>query len=223
MQAQVHAIEVPLPEQGSVYVDFYGPRIFRLWTGSVLPAPLDATPPAEILVPDARKFGAGAGEILLKAESGSTSICLGAIRLIFNTRDGSFSVRDGDRTILPRTEWTGNSLTIAAGADAPFFGGGVQNGRFSHRGTVISIENQNSWTDGGVASPVPFLWTPGYGILWHTFTPGKYDLTAPDKVILSHETDHLDVFFILEDTPEGILKGYYQITGRQVLLPKFAF
>ena len=35
---------------------------------------------------------------------------------------------------------------------------------------VIAIENQNSWTDGGVASPTPFYWsTNGYGMMWYTF------------------------------------------------------
>ena len=44
----------------------------------------------------------------------------------------------------------------------------VQNGRFSHKGKVIAIDNQNSWTDGGVASPTPFyLSTNGYGMMWY--------------------------------------------------------
>ena len=49
---------------------------------------------------------------------------------------------------------------------------------FSHKGKVIAIENQNSWTDGGVASPIPFYWsTNGYGMMWYTFKKGEYDLS----------------------------------------------
>ena len=211
------AVEVSVRGREKLYVDFYGPRIFRLYTGSAAPAPLNADPPAEILVEDARK---PSGEIRTNPAGTVTN---GTLTLQFDRKDGSFTVHDNGRALLPRTEWAPDRITVQADAQAPFFGGGVQNGRFSHRGTAISIENQNSWTDGGVASPVPFAWTPGYGLLWHTFKPGKYDFTAADKVTFSHETDHLDVFFILEDTPEGILKGYFQLTGKPVLLPKFAF
>lgn len=74
------------------------------------------------------------------------------------------------------------TLSLKTGPEEYFYGGGVQNGRFSHKGKVISIENQNSWTDGGVASPTPFYWsTNGYGLLWHTFKKGQYDFGAREK------------------------------------------
>jgi hypothetical protein len=82
-----------------------------------------------------------------------------------------------------------------------FYGGGVQNGRYSHKGHQIAIENQNGWTDGGVASPNPFYWsTQGYGILWHTFKPGTYDFGAATKgeVRISHEADYLDIFVMVD-------------------------
>ena len=61
------------------------------------------------------------------------------------------------------------TLTLKENPQEYFYGGGVQNGRFSHKGKVISIENQNSWTDGGVASTTHFYWsTNGYGYMWHT-------------------------------------------------------
>ncbi|MDR2804482.1 MAG: DUF5110 domain-containing protein, partial [Dysgonamonadaceae bacterium] len=107
-----------------------------------------------------------------------------------------------------------------------FYGGGVQNGRFSHKGQAIAIENQNSWTDGGVASPAPFYWsTNGYGVLWHTFKKGKYDFGAKEKGIvqLYHETDYLDVFYWIDDGAVALLNDYYQLTGHPVLLPKFGF
>lgn len=57
----------------------------------------------------------------------------------------------------------------------------MQNGRFSHKGKVISIVNSNSWTDGGVASPTPYYWsTAGYGVMWHTFAKGRYDFGATE-------------------------------------------
>ncbi|HBA31336.1 MAG TPA: hypothetical protein DCZ45_12245, partial [Parabacteroides goldsteinii] len=37
-------------------------------------------------------------------------------------------------------------LTLKENPGEYFYGGGVQNGRFSHKGKAIAIENQNSWT-----------------------------------------------------------------------------
>lgn len=91
---------------------------------------------------------------------------------------------------------------------------------------MISIENQNSWTDGGVASPTPFYWsTGGYGVMWHTFKKGQYDFGSREKnlVSLSHDENYLDVFFMVNDGPVSLLGDFYQLTGAPVLLPKFAF
>ncbi|RZJ81497.1 MAG: alpha-xylosidase, partial [Chryseobacterium sp.] len=90
----------------------------------------------------------------------------------------------------------------------------------------IAIENQNSWTDGGVASPTPFYWsTKGYGVLFYTFKKGRYDFESSQKgaVTLAHETDYLDVFFMVNDGVVPILNDFYQLTGNPVLLPKFGF
>lgn len=118
------------------------------------------------------------------------------------------------------------TITLKENPKEYFYGGGVQNGRFSHKGKAIAIENQNSWTDGGVASPTPFYWsTNGYGVMWHTFKKGKYDFGAEEKgkVKLSHETDYLDVFYMVSDGAVALLNDFYQLTGNPVLLPKFGF
>ena len=120
----------------------------------------------------------------------------------------------------------GVKVTLQAQPNEYFYGGGVQNGRFSHRGQQISIVNQNSWNDGGVCSPAPFYWsTAGYGMMFHTFKPGQYDFGAKtgDVVTLEHQTDHLDLFLWVADGPVALLNQYYQLTGRPVLLPLFGF
>lgn len=118
------------------------------------------------------------------------------------------------------------SLSLKEMPDEYFYGGGVQNGRFSHKGKSIKIVNTNQWTDGGVASPTPYYWsTGGYGVMWYTFAPGQYDFGAAEKgkVTLTHDTDYLDVFFMVDDTPVALLNDFYQLTGNPVLLPKFGF
>ena len=71
--------------------------------------------------------------------------------------------------------------TLDTDAKEFFFGGGTQNGRFTHKGKTIKIANTNNWVDGGVASPNPFYWSSdGYGVLRNTFKPGAYDFGEAD-------------------------------------------
>ena len=118
------------------------------------------------------------------------------------------------------------TLTFRAHTNEYFYGGGVQNGRFSHKGKIIAIENTNNWVDGGVSSPTPFYWsTKGYGVMWHTFRPGTYDFgsTTPELVKLSHSENYLDAFVMVNSGPVELLNDFYQLTGNPVLLPKFGF
>lgn len=107
-----------------------------------------------------------------------------------------------------------------------YFGGGTQNGKFSHKGEEIEIANTNIWTDGGVASPNPFFWSnSGFGAVRHTFAPGNYDFgkTAKNTTIIDHDDPAFDSFYLLGNDPAEILVNYYKLTGFPVLLPKFGF
>ncbi|WAC41288.1 TIM-barrel domain-containing protein [Pedobacter sp. SL55] len=61
--------------------------------------------------------------------------------------------------------------------------------------------------------------------MWYTFKKGKYDFGSKEKglVKLYHETDYLDVFFMIADGAVPLLNSFYQLTGNPVLLPKFGF
>ena len=61
--------------------------------------------------------------------------------------------------------------------------------------------------------------------MWYTFKQGKYDFGAAEKgtVKLSHDTDYLDAFYMVNDGPVALLNDFYQLTGNPVLLPKFGF
>ncbi len=223
--------EVILPDSLILTVDFYGDDIFRLFAdpkGGIVRNPV-ADPPADILVADARQ--PLTGSLKVGTESGNAVVSSPGLTLMFDAK-GRMTVRDRDgKVILEQTEPVSfiddsTSLGFKEGDDEWFYGGGVQNGRFSHRGRAIEIVNQNSWTDGGVCSPAPFYWsTGGYGILFHTFAPGRYDFGAAEKgkVKLSHSSPWLDMFVMASPTPEGILNDYYQLTGKPALLPKFGF
>lgn len=212
--------------------DFYGQNIFRLFqdnAGGNIRNP-KATPEAQILVDSPRR---NAGTIEVKDEQGFYSIATPCIDVKISKESGLMSVFNcttGEcviQEVAPK-EFTEKktTITLAGHADEYFYGGGVQNGRFSHKGKQIAIENTNNWVDGGVASPTPFYWsTKGYGVMWHTFKKGTYDFgaKAADKVVLSHEENYLDVFFMVNTTPQDLLGDFYQLTGNPVLLPKFGF
>lgn len=225
-------IEIQWKNNFSTTFDFYGDNIVRIFqdTTGKKPIPPQAIPKAEILVSQPRKKVTNL--TLLKGKS-TTAIRTSGMEILVNNLDGTFSITDlrhkkkvvelvkpveigKDRTIL----------TLKENPDEYFFGGGVQNGRFSHKGKKIAIENQNSWTDGGVASPAPFYWsTGGYAFMWYTFKRGTYDFGTKEKdeVSLFHETNYLDVFFMIDSGAVALLNDYYQLTGHPVLIPKFGF
>lgn len=225
------AFEVTCPEWTAV-VDFYGDNVFRIFRDDSggMPRNPQADPPASILVPSARR-----GACVSAADSaGFISVGTRDVSVRFSKQDGLFSVVDlsrGGVTVLSQEAplsfgRDGAVLVLSQSPDEYYYGGGVQNGRFSHKGRRINIVNENSWTDGGVSSPAPFYWsTGGYGLLWHTFRPGYYDFgtDSDSTVVLSHEEDYLDIFVMVGSTPQEILAGYYGLTGEPVLLPKFAF
>ncbi len=115
--------------------------------------------------------------------------------------------------------------TLKTDAEEYFYGGGTQNGRFSHKGEVIQIVNTNNWVDKGVASPNPFYWsTDGYGVVRHTWKPGEYDFgSETDGVVTTtHNEKRFDAYYFVGDGAEEILEGYYEFTGKPVELPEYA-
>lgn len=235
-------------------LQFYGPNIFRVFQaadGSTQLCPPKSNPPAEILVADAKRE---VGQLVVHENKYRqwVRISTDSIAIYINTNDGAMTVHnlavpESQKVFpLPRhTFWVWGeerpvleeveparvvngkaTLTLKAGEKEYFYGGGVQNGRFSHKGTAINIVNENSWTDGGVCSPAPFYWsTAGYGIMAYTFSPGRYDFGSKDaeRVVLTHDTDCIDYFVMINSSPVKLLNDYYQLTGHPVLLPKFAF
>ncbi len=218
------AVETTLRDGGRMAVDFYGPDIFRLFLdpqgGEVRPP--EASPEASILVDDARR------DVSVSVAGNEVSTELLTLRIDGETGIVEVHRRGRQPLTIYAPEFQKGKTTVALSQQEGeyFYGGGVQNGRFSHRGKVIAIENTNNWVDGGVASPAPFYWsTAGYGMMAYTFAPGRYDFGAsePGKTILMHETDRLDCFLMFADGCEALLRLYWQLTGSPVLLPKFGF
>ena len=137
----------------------------------------------------------------LKTDKYLAKLDLAKTRLeIFNSQGEKVFFEDG----LPLKNEKGHlGLKLSSQPNEYFFGGGTQNGFVNLKGKKIQIENQNMWTEGGVASPNPFFFsTKGYGLLMNTFTKGSYSFHTPRATYLQHEDKKLDAFIILGEEPD---------------------
>lgn len=116
--------------------------------------------------------------------------------------------------------WKGDTTTqsLARGPQEQFFGGGEQNGRFSHRDQTIKIFADDNWNDGGAPNSQPFyLSSNGYGVLRNTFTPGSYSFG--DTVRTTHDERRFDAIYVVGDGPKGVISAYTGLVGRPFLPP----
>ncbi|MCR8641324.1 discoidin domain-containing protein [Paenibacillus sp. N1-5-1-14] len=113
------------------------------------------------------------------------------------------------------------SQNLLRGEDEYFYGGGMQNGYFSHRDRTIKIANNyGDWGSGTVSNPSPFyLSTAGYGVLRNTFQDGTYSFTNPLQ--LAHNENRFDAYYFYGDTMKDILTGYTDVTGKPSLIPRW--
>ena len=110
-------------------------------------------------------------------------------------------------------------------ADAHYFGGGMQNGRFSHKGEKIVISKSFNWAPGKDLSghgggSVPFyLSNAGFGSFRNTWASGTYDFTSAEGVVaLSHNESRFDGYFFAGDFAE-VLDSFTQLVGRPFMVP----
>jgi len=106
-------------------------------------------------------------------------------------------------------------------ANEYFYGGGMQNGRFSHRDKTIKLTIDYNWNEGGGPNPAPFyMSTKGYGALRNTYAPGEYSFK--DTVRLSHTEARFDCYYFAGESLKNILGDYTDITGKPFLPPRWA-
>lgn len=235
VQINPTTVELRLKGNQRVTLDFYGDNIFRMFqdnNGGIVrdPQPMAGYPDAQILVDNPRK---AVEKLEVNENDKLITITTAKVQLDVCKATGQMKATDltTGKVVFEETapvlfKNAKTTITLKRNEGEFFYGGGVQNGRFSHAGKAIDIENTNSWTDGGVASPTPFFWSSnGYGFMWHTFRKGKYDFGATEAgtTTLMHEENYLDVFFMINSDGIALLNDFYQLTGNPVLMPKFGF
>ncbi|NVO19271.1 MAG: DUF5110 domain-containing protein [Bacteroidetes bacterium] len=110
---------------------------------------------------------------------------------------------------------------LQRGESENFYGGGMQNGRFSHRDKTIAMKIDWNWEDGGNPNPAPFFMsTQGYAALRNTYAPGEYSFK--DTVMLQHSEPRFDCYYFTGESLKDLLGDYTLLTGRPFLPPRWA-
>jgi alpha-glucosidase (family GH31 glycosyl hydrolase) len=209
-------------------VVFLTDDVFRIWVAS----DGDYTDPAN--TPPGRD-GAPAANIVVKRDYPGVTPTLSDAGAYHLLRTGSLALRvykAGLRFALHRPDnrtliweetvgasWDGRQTlqVLSRGADEQFFGGGMQNGRFSHRDQTIKVAVSYDWNEGGHPNSAPFyVSTAGYGVLRNTFAPGSYSFTSP--VLTSHEERRFDAYYFVGGL-KRVIDRYTELTGRPFMPP----
>ena len=130
-----------------------------------------------------------------------------------------------DRTVIWQEDkplrWTQGALrqSLARGADEQFYGGGEQNGSFSHRDQIVNVSNNFNWNEGGYNNSQPFyLSTAGYGAFRNTFAPGLYNFGDPVRT--GQRERRLDAYYFVGDA-KTVIGKYTDLVGKPFLPPVY--
>ena len=217
------------PDQ--IRIIYYRDDIFRLWLGpdgtftDAQPKETDA----QIVI---GKF-AGINPIAVKTRDTGEYYRIDSASSVLRVykRPLKFALFDkNNATVIwqetkPITYGPSTIQTLKRGDNENFFGGGMTNGYFSHRDTVVPVRlNTRGWNDGSTPNPAPFyMSTAGYGVLRNTMAPGSYDFHAP--LALSEDESRFDAYyFVGVNAPnplKQILDDYTLVTGRPFMMPRW--
>ncbi|MFC7615834.1 TIM-barrel domain-containing protein [Actinokineospora soli] len=210
----------------AVRVVFLKDDVFRIWlapdgefTDPASTAPSDPGAPASTIVV---KKDYAAPRLTTEDEGDHYAIRAGTTEVRAYKDPLRFALHQGGKQIWTETAplaWTDKAATqsLSRGATEQYVGGGMQNGRFSHRGQTIRITRDFDWDDGGNPNASPYyMSTAGYGVLRNTFAPGRYSFTEPVKT--THDERRFDAYFFVGDMKTS-LDRYTELTGRPFLPP----
>lgn len=232
-----YTIKYKTREKGRLYI--LNDQVFRYYmspTGRFreYPKPINIEDKAKIVIKNADDYGYEEFQKSKLVDLKTHFIVqTESVQIVFDKIQGTVKILDikNDKEVLreaqPLSYTDYKSIqTIHQNDEEFFFGGGMQNGRFSHKGETIKIVNSNDWVDGGVTSPSPFYWSSyGYGILRNTWQPGIYDFGEESTEIVKtiHKGEDFDAYFFINAKPEDILSDYYELTGQPLLMPEYAY
>ena len=105
-------------------------------------------------------------EASASAADGVITIKGGNVVITIDEETACMSASKADGTLLWKEaaplsfDGTQTVQSLETGENEYFYGGGQQNGYFSHKNRKILIENKSTWVSGGVSSPTPSTCPP---------------------------------------------------------------
>lgn len=199
-------------------ITFYRPDVFRVMAaaGGDYADPLNKPGKAQIVIDD----GIEATEMTVTEDREQVEFVTSALRLAISKADCRMTLFDSHgsevwREIEALEIGESCTQTLSTGIDEYYYGGGQQNGYFSHKGTAIDIVADGNWNEGGHPNPAPFyMSSKGYGVLRNTFSVGRYDFSSNLRIDLMHKEERFDAYYFIGDGFDRILDLYTQFTGR---------
>ena len=204
-----------------VKVIFYSDDIFRIWLAPdgefTNPAGNDIVDSYAIKNPQVSAIDKGS-YYLLKSKTCIVRVYKAPLRFALYDLSNTHQVWGESK---PLSFGAKTTQTMLSQPGEYFYGCGMQNGYFSHKGKDILIEKGNGWDAGGRANPAPFyMSTAGYGVFRNTFDVGVYSFK--DTLRFTHNENRFDAFYFYGPSLKKILNGYTQTTGRPFLMPRWA-
>lgn len=93
-----------------------------------------------------------------------------------------------------------------------------EEGNLNLRGTMAFLHQANK------KIAIPFLVSSlGYGILMDTYSPMIFNDTNEESYLYTEADYEMDFYFIYGTNMDGVIHGYRYLTGKAVMLPKWAF
>ena len=170
----------------------------------------------------------GIVEANISEDDNTIEINGGNVKLLVDKETAKMELKNKDgKTVWKeagslRYDGTETVQTLDTDENEYFYGGGQQNGFFSHKDRKILIENKSTWVSGGVSSPSPFYMSSnGYGAMRNTFQSGSYDFSSTAK--LEHDKNRFDAYYFVGDNMKDVLGDYVELTGNPMFMPKYAF
>ena len=167
-----------------------------------------------------------------RATSDSFIIQTGSFQLIFEQKNARMSIFDEQLHRIRMSQASSIELDdfetteiINQNKNEFYFGGGIQNGSFSHKGKKIEIKRDGITGEGGVLSQIPFFWSnAGFAELRNTKHSGEYDFGTVNSqaAVLKHYDRIFDNFYLIGNSSSNIIQKYYQLTGKPLMPPKYA-
>ncbi len=212
------------PGPDLVRLMFYRDDIFRIWVGpdgeftEAQPDPKDAQMVAFTGAPIAASWRDAGEYYRIHTRECVLRVYKKPLRFALFDRDNTSVVWQESK---PISYGPSSMQTLRRGETENFYGGGMQNGYFSHRDTSVNIRlDTRGWGDGTTPNPAPFyMSTAGYGVFRHTMAPGRYDFGQP--LTLSHDERRFDAYYFYGPSLKKILDGYTLITGRPFFPPRW--